>query len=62
MGEAMAGVVDAADLTPLASHVRWAASIARPAVANDSERLACPRLGPAVSRARIDARIAGAHG
>ena len=40
MGKAMADAGDAADLTPLASHVRWAATIAHPIIASDSERLA----------------------
>lgn len=40
MGKAMADAGDAADLTPLASYVRWVPAIAHSAIANDSERLA----------------------
>ena len=40
MGKAMAEARDAADSTPLASHVRRVAIVERPAMANDSERLA----------------------
>lgn len=40
MGEAMADAGDAADLTSFASYARWAAGVARSAIASDSGRLA----------------------